>query len=307
MSSSKKSPPPIVYIAGILAIAVAGYTVVSSINKQGNLPAPIASNGNDPTPANSPGKLAFDPPTTIPAGSVLKIGGSTSMVQINQALKIGFEQKFPGVQVVPGATSSSKGLADIATGTIDLTGISRELTAAEKGQGLVSIPITQDRIAIVLGSANDLRTGLTADQVTKIFTGEFTNWSQVGGKDLAIRPILRPIGSGTHQSFQEVGLEGKKFGTGSNFKILDRDATTPLLQALGADGIGYATFAQVASQSTVRSVAIDGQMPTAANYPYSRTLFYVYKGQPNQAAKAFLGFATSTAGQKLISQSAQSK
>ena len=311
MSSSKKSPPPIVYIAGVIAIAAAGYAVVSNINKPGNLPTP-ASNGNDLSQPNSPqqnpsGKLTFDPPTTIPAGSVLKIGGSTSMVQINQALKIGFKRKFPGVQAVPGASSSSKGLTDLAAGTIDLTGISRDLTAAETGQGLVSVPITQDKIAIVVGTANDLRTGLTADQVTKIFTGEFTNWSQVGGKDLAIRPILRPIISGTHQSFQEVGLQGKKFGTGGKFKILDRDATTPLLQALGADGIGYATFSQIANQSTVRSVAIDGNMPTASSYPYSRTLSYVYKGQPNEATKAFLGFATSADGQKLIGELAQSK
>jgi phosphate transport system substrate-binding protein len=312
MSSSKKNPPPIVYIAGVLAVAAAGYTVVSNINKPSNSPNPISSNGNDVSQPNTSGqtssrKLAFDPPTTVPAGSVLKIGGSTSMAQINQALKIGFERKFPGVQAVPGATSSSKGLTDLVAGTIDLTGISRELTAAEAAQDLISIPISQDKIAIVLGSANDLRTGLTADQVTKIFTGEFTNWSQVGGKDLPIRAILRPIGSGTHQSFQEIGLQGKKFGTGSSFKTLDRDATTPLLQALGADGIGYATFAQVANQSTVRSVAIDGKMPDTPNYPYKRTLSYVYKGQPNDAVKAFLGFATSSEGQQLITQQAQNK
>jgi phosphate transport system substrate-binding protein len=312
MSSSKKGPPPIVYIAGVVAIAAAGYTFVSQINKQGNSPTSIASNGNDVSQSNIPGqissgKLAFDLPTTVPAGSVLKIGGATSMAQINQALKIGFEQKFSGVQAIPVATSSSKGLTDLAAGTIDLTGISRVLTDVEKAQGLVSIPIGQDQIAIVLGSTNDLRTGLTADQVTKIFTGEFTNWSQVGGKNLPIRPILRPLGSGTHQSFQEVGLQGKKFGTGGKFKILERDATTPLLQALGNDGIGYATFAQVANQSTVRSIAIDGMLPADANYPYKRSLAYVYKGQPNDAVKAFLGFATSSAGQKLISQPAQNK
>jgi phosphate transport system substrate-binding protein len=312
MSSSKKGLPPIIYIAGVLGLAAAGYVGVSNINKPGNLPIPIDNNGNDVGQPNlpgqtSPGKLAFAPPSTVAAGSVLKIGGSTSMAQINQALRIGFERKFPGVQAVPAATSSSKGLVDLAAGKIDLTGISRELTAAETAQGLVSIPITQDKIAIVLGTANDLRTGLTADQVTKIFTGEFTNWSKVGGKDLPIRPILRPIGSGTHQSFQEIGLQGKKFGTGGNFKILDRDATTPLLQALGSDGIGYATFAQVANQSTVRSVAIDGNMPDMANYPYLRTLSYVYKGQPNDTVKAFLGFATSVEGQKLITQQNQSK
>jgi phosphate transport system substrate-binding protein len=309
MSSSKKGPPPIVYIAGGLALAGGGYALFAN---RSNLPTPIPNvvtnpnNSNSGQP-NSAIKVPFDLPATVAAGTVLKISGATSMAQINQSLKMGFEKKFPGVQVVNGASSSGQGLKDLVAGSIDLTGISRGLTADEKAQGLVSIPIFQDKIAIVIGNNNDLRTGLTSDQITKIFTGEITNWSQVGGKSLPIRPILRPINSGTHQSFQEVGLQGKQFGTGGKFQILERDATTPLLQALGNDGIGYATFAQVANQSTVRSLAIDGILPADANYPYKRSLAYVYKGQPSDAVKAFLGFATSSAGQESIGQIAQNK
>jgi phosphate transport system substrate-binding protein len=309
MSSSNKGLPPIVYIAGALALAGGGYALFAN---RSNLPIPIPNIATSPNntnsgQSNSEIKVPFDPPATIPAGTAFKISGATSMAQITQSLKIGFEQKFPGVQAINGASSSGQGLTDLAAGKIDITGISRELTADEKAQGFVSVPIVQDKIAIVIGNSNELRTGLTNDQVTKIFTGEITNWSQVGGKSLPIRPILRPINSGTHQSFQEIGLQGKKFGTGGKFKILERDATTPLLQALGEDGIGYATFAQVANQSTVRSIAIDGILPSAANYPYKRSLAYVYKGQPSDTVKAFLGFATSSEGQALISQPAQSQ
>ena len=309
MSSSKKSPPPIVYIAGALALAGGGYALFAN---RSNLPAPIpdvvtSPNNTNSGQPNSAIKVPFDPPATVAAGTVFKISGATSMAQINQSLKMGFEKKFPGVQAINGASSSGQGLKDLAAGSIDIAGTSRALTADEKAQGLVSVAIFQDKIAIVIGNNNDLRTGLTSDQLAKIFTGEITNWSQVGGKSLPIRPILRPINSGTHQSFQEIGLQGKNFGTGGKFKILERDATTPLLQALGDDGIGYATFAQVANQSTVRSIAIDGILPTANNYPYKRTLAYVYKGQPNDAVKAFLGFATSSEGQQLINQPAQSK
>ncbi|WP_373542387.1 phosphate ABC transporter substrate-binding protein [Chamaesiphon sp.] len=308
MSSSKKSPPPIVYIAGALALAGGGYALYNQFTSNNNSPAPIVSPGNssDSDRQNSPPKVAFETPNAVPAGTILKIGGSTSLAQVNQALKIAFEKKFPGVRAIPQASSSSQGLTDLAAGSIDLTGISRTLTAAEQSQGLVSVPIvSQDKIAIVVGNNNALRTGLTADQITKIFTGEVNNWSQVGGKSLPIRPILRPANSGTHQSFQEIGLKGKSFGAGGNFQVLARDATTPLLQALGADGIGYATLAQVAKQSTVRAIAIDGIAPEAANYPYQRPLSYVYKGQPSDAVKAFLGFATSSAGQQAIDLQAQ--
>ena len=298
MTGSKKSPPPIVYIAGSLALAGLGYFAYTKIGT--SPPVAIVNNAGDPQSSET--KAAFDPPTKVPAGTIVKIGGATSMAQINKSLKSGFEQKFPGTQALAVASSSGKGLTDLAAGTIDISGISRELTAAEKAQGLVAVPITQDKIAIIVGNDNALRTGLTSAQVTKIFTGELNNWSQVGGKNLPIRPILRPANSGTHQSFQEIGLQGKTFGSGGKFKVLERDATTPLLQALGADGIGYATFAQVANQSTVRSVAVDGITPDAANYPYRRTLAYVYKGQPNDAVKLFLGFATSSEGQQAIVQ-----
>jgi phosphate transport system substrate-binding protein len=298
---SKKKLPPIVYIAGVLA-AGAGYFAFKSFttNVVSNNPSiPIERNDGQQSAEITP---VFEIPATLSGGTTIKIGGATSMVQINRALKTAFEKKFSGVQAVTVASSSDKGLVDLAAGNIDIAGTSRELTEAEKSQGLVVVPVAKDKIAIVIGNDNALRTGLTAAQVAKIFTGEIKNWSEVGGKSLAIRPVLRPANSGTHQSFQKLGLQDKPFGSGGNFKVLDRDATTPLLQALGADGIGYATFAQVANQSTVRFVAIDGTTPESGNYPYQRSLSYVYKNPPSDAVKAFLGFATSTEGQQAITK-----
>jgi phosphate transport system substrate-binding protein len=313
MSNSKKGPPPIVYIGGALALAGLGYFAFSKLSGNNSNPSsplvPIASNDNVNVPSGSEIKPVFEVPATVTKGNVIKIGGATSMAQINQSLKTSFEKKFPGVQALAIASSSGKGLTDLAAGSIDVAGVSRELTGVETAQGLVSVPITQDKIAIVVGISNNslAGTGLTSDQVTKIFTGQAKDWSEVGGKPLAIRPILRPANSGTHRSFQEIGLKGQSFGSSGNFKVLERDATTPLLQGLGVDGIGYATFTQVANQSTVRVLEIDGINPQVANYPYRRTLAYVYKGTPNDAVKAFLGFATSSEGQQLINQQSFNK
>jgi phosphate transport system substrate-binding protein len=306
MSNSKKSPPPIVYIGGALALAGLGYFAFSKLSgNNSNSPAPIVSSENA-----SPGsetKSAFEVPATVAKGSVVKVGGATSMAQINQSLKTGFEKKFPGVRAIAIASSSDKGLTDLTAGSIDIAGISRELTAAEKAQGLVSVQITQDKIAIVVNLSNDFNKGLTSDQVTQIFTGKLKNWSEVGGKSQPIQPVLRPANSGTHQSFKELGLKSQNFGTGESFKVLERDATTLMLQTLGTNGVGYATFAQVAGQSTARVIDIDGISPELADYPYRRTLAYVYKGTPNDTVKAFLGFATSGEGQQLINQQSKNK
>jgi phosphate transport system substrate-binding protein len=237
----------------------------------------------------------------VPAGTAVRIDGSTSMVTINQNLKNGFQGKFSGTTVDTKANGSEKGIQDLAAGTADIAAVSRPLTAQEQVQGLAAVPVALDTIALVVGINNPFKGGLTSAQVQDIFKGNAQDWSNVGGPAGPIKVINRPEVSGTHQTFKEQVLGGgAKFGTGPNITKLDRDATTPLLQALGNNGIGYATFAQVANQKTVRVVPVNGATPDAGNYPYKRQLYYAYKNPPSQTVKDFLGYATSPEGQKAM-------
>ncbi|NES85163.1 MAG: phosphate ABC transporter substrate-binding protein, partial [Moorea sp. SIO2B7] len=95
--------------------------------------------------------------------------------------------------------------------------------------------------------------------------------------------------------------QGEAFGTSSNIKMMEQDATTPILRALAKDGISYATYSQVANQRTVRTVAVDGLTPEAANYPYQRRLYYAYKQPASPVVKGFLGFVASPLGQQTLS------
>jgi phosphate transport system substrate-binding protein len=183
---------------------------------------------------------------------------------------------------------------------IDIAAISRPLTSQEQTQGLAAIPVAKDVIAIVVGLDNPFRKGLTQEQVKDIFQGKITNWSQVGGQDAPIKVINRPPISGTYQMFQSLVLGGENFGKGDNFVNMERDATTPILQALGKNGISYATNVQIKNQQTVRSLEIDGLTPDATNYPFFRTLYYAYKKPATTAIKDFLGYATSPTGQQVI-------
>lgn len=261
---------------------------------------PLSSNTSLPSPPSPSAVTAFSPPATVPQGTTVKIDGSTSLVLVNQALKNGFEQKFAGVQVLTNAQGSSNGIKALLQGTIDIAAISRPLTAAEQEQGLVAIPVTKDAIALVVGVDNSFRKSLTSTQVKGIFQGAIQNWSEVGGTSEGIRVINRPSVSGTRKIFEELVLNSEDFGNTSNITTMDRDATTPILQQLGSNGISYATYTQVADQQTVRTLAIDGLTPEAVNYPYTRTLYYAYKNPPSEAVKAFLGYATSPVGQQII-------
>ena len=215
-------------------------------------------------------------------------------------LKNGFQGKFSGTTVDTKANGSEKGIQDLVAPTADIAAISRPLTAQEQGQGLAAVPVALDTIALVVGINNPFKGGLTSAQVQDIFKGNAQDWSNVGGPAGPIKVINRPEVSGTHQTFKEQVLSGANFGTGPNIAKLDRDATTPLLQALGNNGIGYATFAQVVNQKTVRVVPVNGATPDAGDYPYKRQLYYAYKNPPSQTVKDFLGYATSSEGQKAM-------
>lgn len=223
------------------------------------------------------------------------------MVQINQALKGNFEKQFPGTTVETQARGTDTGIQALQAGQTDIAAISRPLNSQEQAQGLVATPVTQDAIAVVVGEKNPFRQGLTSAQVVGIFQGQIIEWSKLGGAAGTIRVINRPPGSGTHQTFQELVLKGKNFGTTSNFTTLQQDATTPLLRELGTNGIGYATFAQVATQQTVRTVPVDGLTPQASTYPYQRTLYYAYKQPASPQVQAFLGYVGSPQGKQALS------
>ncbi|KMW70012.1 phosphate ABC transporter substrate-binding protein, partial [Limnoraphis robusta] len=251
-------------------------------------------------PPPPPDAEIFPSPASVPPNTQVRIDGSTSMVMINQNLKQGFERQFPGVQVETAANGTNNGIQAVLNGEVDIAGVSRSLTPQEEKQGLKALPIASDQIAIVVGVNNPYQGGLTDSQVYGIFTGQITNWSEVGGPNATIQVINRPAVSGTHQAFQEMILQGRTFGTTPNITTLPRDETTGMLRQLGEDGIGYATFTQVVNQQTVRTVPVEGVQPGSVSYPYQRQLYYVYKQPATPAVQAILGYATSPEGQQVI-------
>jgi phosphate transport system substrate-binding protein len=302
----KRGLPPIIFILlGLGALWVLQSQFAKLLGWRPSLPTVSGVNSILPGGSGAGGNLAAQYPRqqSVPAGTTITIDGSTSMVLINQALKATFLQAYPGTVVNTSATGSDNGIQALLGGSVTLAALSRPLTAEEQQRGLVAVPVAKDRIAIVVGIDNPFRRGLSSNQLVQIFRGEITDWATFGGVDRTIRVLNRPSVSGTHKAFQSIVLGGKSFGTTPNIETLVRDATTPMLQQLGVDGIGYATYGQVADQRTVRVVAIDGSTPEADAYPFQRPLFYAYRQPADPAVKAFLGLALSEAGKTQIATS----
>ncbi len=254
--------------------------------------------------ASSP--TAFPLPTAVPTGTTVRIDGSSSMASANQALKQRFETQFPGTSVTVGYEGTPTALQAVLDGTADIAAIGRALTPQEKAQGLVAVPLSREKIAIVVGSNNPFNGSITDQQFAKIFRGEITDWSQVGGSAGKIRVLDRPEISDTRQAFRNYPVfKTAPFRSGATTTRLSEDSTALLISQLGTDGIGYTIANQARKASGLKVLLMHNRLPTDPRYPFSQPLVYVYKGtNPSPAIAAFLGYASAPTVQQAI-QSAQ--
>ena len=254
--------------------------------------------------AQSSTPTSFPLPADVARGTTVRLDGSSSMKRVNLALKQRFEQQFPGTTVELNAIGSDAALKELVEGKIDLAAIGRPLTSGEKAQGLVQVPLSRQKIAIVVGPENSFNKSLTFDQFSRIFRGEIKNWSSVGGKSGAIRLIDRPADSDTRQGFKSYKVfQTAPFKTGSNAEQIGKDSTTQVIKQLGKNGIGYAIADQVLNRKGVKILPMHGVLPDNPKYPFSQTLSYVYKApNPNPGVLAFLGYATDSSNQPVVQQ-----
>ncbi|HEY9736607.1 MAG TPA: substrate-binding domain-containing protein, partial [Trichocoleus sp.] len=245
----------------------------------------------------------FTPPATLATGTTLNIDGSTNMRVINQALAQGFEERYPGSDVVLSSNGVEAALQALLQGNLNLAAVGRPLSDQERSQGLTQVPISREKIAIIVGRDNSFQGDLSFDQFAQIFRGEITNWAQLKGPNLPIRFIDRPAGSDTRQALSGYEIfEGAPFETGANAITLETDDTAAVVRELGRDGISYAISSQVLDQDNVRVLTMDGTLPDDSRYPYSQPRGYVYRGEPSLAVEAFLGYATNPNGQQAVAE-----
>jgi len=252
----------------------------------------------------------FPYPTNVATGSVVKIDGTSSMEGINNALKQRFQAKFPGTTVNISDQGTDKALQELVAGQIDLASLGRPLTEQEKAQGLVAVPVTRNKIALIVRPDSPYNGSLTIDGFAKIFRGEVTNWSQsIGsdgstrGPDAPVRIVDRPDSSDTRQAFLNYPVfRTAPFQTGPTAVKLTEDSTDAVIAKLGKDGVGYGIADQVMGNPKVRIVKVHNTLPDDPRYPFSQSLYYVYKGPANDNVKAFLGYAANAENQQAIEE-----
>lgn len=235
------------------------------------------------------------------SGSVT-LAGSTSMEKLANAMNEAFMEKYPSVSATAEFTGSSAGIESLAAGSVDIGDASRALSDDEKGQGIVENIVAIDGIAVITDTDNTI-TDIKSEDFAKVYTGEITNWKDLGGKDEQIVVIGREAGSGTRDAFEELMdvKDSCKYAQelDSTGAVLAKVAATP-----GA--VGYVSLDVL--DDTVNGLQINSVEPTEENilagtYVLQRPFVMATKGEiseQSEQVQAYFDFINSEDGQNVI-------
>ena len=234
---------------------------------------------------------------------IVSTNGSTSMEKVIGALSEQFMADNSGVSVTYDPTGSGAGIEAASNGSADIGLASRALKDEEKASGLTETVVSLDGIAVIVNADSKVE-DLSVEQIAKIFTGEITDWSEVGGEAGKISCIGREAGSGTRDGFESIT------GTKDACK-LDQELTSTggVIEAVAGNpnAIGYASLSAVEGKNTVKAVTVGGVACTEetvlnGSYAIQRPFVLVTKtGETlSPAAQAVFDYATSSVARQLI-------
>ena len=279
-------------LAMVIALASCGSNGGTDSNKGGASAASYATTDEKKdTPADSGKALS----------GTVSTNGSTSMEKVIGSLMEEFMAQNKDVTVTYDPTGSGTGIESASNGSCDIGLSSRALKDTETG--LVGTTVALDGIAVIV-NANCGVDDLSVEQISKIYTGEITNWSEVGGADLEIACIGRESGSGTRDGFESITDTKDKC-------VLSQELTSTgaVISAVASseNAIGYASLSAVEGQSGIKALTVNGVACTEetvkdGSYEIQRPFVMVTKegAELGEAAQAFFDFATSADAADLI-------
>ena len=272
-------------LAAVLTLALAACGSKNDTNTNDN----SNDTNNDNAPAAVTGTVATD--------------GSTSMEKVIGALSESFMANNADATVTYNPTGSGAGITAVQEGTCDIGLSSRALKDEEKAAGLKETVLAYDGIAIIVHPDNPV-SDLTIEQIAQLYTGEITNWKDVGGNDAEVVLIGREAASGTRDGFESI--------TGTKEKCQYRQELTSTGDVITAvsqnpDAIGYASLASI--KDSVKALNVDGVTPSEAtvkdgSYKVQRPFVLVtVEGKAlTPVAQAFFDYATSSDAAAIIAK-----
>lgn len=226
---------------------------------------------------------------------IVTLAGSTSI----QPFAERWAEEYPGGRIIVQAGGSTAGIKAAHDGTAEIGMSSRALQPSETA-GLTQTVVARDGIAVIVHATNQV-SAITLTQLRDIYAGRIRNWRELGGHDLPITVITREDGSGTRDAFEQFVM-GKQFEIATSALVTAYSGGLRKMVSQDPAAIGYVTFSQLNAQ--VAALAIDGVAPTepaiaSGKYRLQRPFVFLTRGAPAGAARQFIAFVLSDAGQQL--------
>ena len=285
----------------VISIALIAMLVVAMAGCSQSQPAATTA-----APAETPAQTTAAPQTEAPAAlsGTVATDGSTSMEKVIGALGEAFMEANSGVNFTYNPTGSGSGITAVSEGRCDIGLSSRALKDSEVASGLVGTVLAYDGIAVIVNPANTVE-DLDIETIAKIYTGEITNWSEVGGADAEIVLVGREAGSGTRSGFEELTKTVDKCKYRQELTSTG-DVITAVAQ--NPDAIGYASLASV--KDSVKALKVAGVTPSEetvkdGTYLIQRPFVLVTKEgvELSPVAQAFFDYATKGQANDIITAS----
>ncbi len=283
--------------AGVAALMIAGSMTACSGSSSSSSSAESSTASSQSTASSETAEKDANISGTI------TLAGSTSMEKLCEAMSEAFMEAYPDVTVTVEYTGSGAGIESVTSGSVDIGDSSRSLTDDEKAKGAVENIVAIDGIAVITDTYNTVA-NLTTEELAKIYTGEITNWKELGGNDEAIVVIGREAGSGTRGAFEELLEVEDKCAYAqeldSTGAVLAKVASTP-----GA--VGYVSLDVV--DDSVNAVSLNDVEATEANilagdYLLSRPFVMATMGEiseQSELVQTWFSYIESDEGQSVIS------
>ncbi|MFR0843967.1 MAG: phosphate ABC transporter substrate-binding protein [Oscillospiraceae bacterium] len=285
----------------VISIALIAMLVVAMAGCSQSQPAATTA-----APAETAAQTTAAPQTEAPAAlsGTVATDGSTSMEKVIGALGEAFMEANSGVNFTYNPTGSGSGITAVSEGRCDIGLSSRALKDSEVASGLVGTVLAYDGIAVIVNPANTVE-DLDIETIAKIYTGEITNWSEVGGADAEIVLVGREAGSGTRSGFEELTETVDKCKYRQELTSTG-DVITAVAQ--NPDAIGYASLASV--KDSVKALKVAGVTPTEetvkdGTYLIQRPFVLVTKEgvELSPVAQAFFDYTTKGQANDIITAS----
>ena len=235
------------------------------------------------------------------SSSHIDVVGSTSVQPVAEKLVEVYKESHPDADITVQGGGSSVGIKNANDGTADIGMSSKDVDQSE-GPNLVKHELGQDGIVMAVNPSNSV-SDLTTEQLQGIFSGEITNWNEVGGSDGEINVITREDGSGTLDAFESIVMGDKEIKSDA----VVQSSTEAVKQSVAQDpnAIGFVSYAHMSDD--VKSLTVNGVAPSDATiadgtYELQRPFLFLTNGEPTGDVKEFIDWVLGEEGSKVLAE-----